>query len=153
MQEKKGIVQDNDPLSNYHQESVVPDSTRRILRGPLAPVNNFLNLLEWNIKDFFQAQKTIVKTTVGVILVIVYIVYFAFALSIDAERAADLIYITVFASFCFVYWLVKKLFGRQIWKRVLKPMSFAIDSRKTAIRWYSIACIRKVKVHSTLGLG
>ena len=111
------------------------EETRRVLRGPLAPVNNALNLLEENIHDFITEQHTTVKIACAVIFLILYIIYFAFAVSIDADRAADLIYVTAFAFFCIVYWLIKKFLGRSIWKTFLKPISLAMKARKRPIRW------------------
>jgi hypothetical protein len=111
------------------------DNTRRALRGPLGAINNALNFVEDSIRDFISKQKTIVKIIAAVIVLILYIIYFCFAVSIDAERAADLIYLTAFGFFCFFYWFIKKFFGKAIWNGCMKPIKDLILSRRRILTW------------------
>lgn len=122
--------------STINKSSYQPaETTRRIVRGPLKPINDGLNYLENSIRKFATEQKRGVQIIVAVIFLICYILYFAIAVSKDAERAADLIYVTVFAFVCFAYWLVKKLFGRRIWKSIMKPIAMAMAARKRYLKW------------------
>ncbi|XP_066924761.1 solute carrier family 28 member 3-like isoform X1 [Clytia hemisphaerica] len=111
------------------------DEARRVLRGPLAPVNNFLNMLEDNTRNFIQKESQTVKIVAAVIFLILYIIYFCFAVTLDAERAKDLIYVTVFGFFCLFYWLIKKFFGRVIWKSCLKPIVAFFEAKRKIFTW------------------
>lgn len=109
--------------------------TRRVLRGPLAPINNFLTDSEKRIVEMYRSQRTCAKASAGILFVIAYLIYFGFALSIDAERAVDLIYVTAFGFFCFFYWLVKRFFGSQISKCCCQPVGAFLISRKKYFKW------------------
>ena len=114
----------------------IANRTRRVLRGPLAPVNNFLTDLETRIIKFYHAQKTPVLIGTGVVFLIGYLIYFAFALSLDADRATDLIYVTAFGFFCFIYWLVKKFFGKQISHCCCQPVGNFFIARRRILNWF-----------------
>ena len=105
------------------------------LRGPLRPVNTFLNNIEHGAIDFYKEQNTFVKSAVAIVLVILYIVYFIFAIDYDFDKARNLVYITAFALFCFIYWAVKKYLGHTIWDSVLKPIQTAVLSKWRFIKW------------------
>jgi len=55
------------------------------------------------------------------------------------EPAIRLLAIQVFAVFCVIYWGIKKYFGYQIWKKVLRPVYMAInnfiESKWHIIKW------------------
>ena len=130
-------LQERDKPPSY-QSTINPqavEQTHRVVRGPLAPINNALNYLEKSICDFVTQQKRSVKIAAGIIFLILYTVYFAIAVSKDADRASDLIYVTVFAFICLAYWFIKKLFGKRIWKSILKPIGLAIATRKKYLIW------------------
>ena len=110
--------------------------TRRVLRGPLAPVNNALNFMEDSVRDFYKKQETHVLIGAGVVFLIGYLIYFAFAVSLDADRATDLIYVTAFGFFCFIYWLVKKFFGKQISHCCCQPLAHLFAGRKHILKWF-----------------
>ena len=110
--------------------------TRRVLRGPLAPVNNALNFVEDSVRDFVTKQDTHVKIGAGVVFLICYLIYFGFAVSLDADRATDLIYVTVFGFFCFGYWLVKKFLGKQISECCCQPIAHFCSTRKRILKWF-----------------
>ena len=120
--------------------------TRRVLRGPLAPVNNALNFMEDGVRDFVKEQETHVVIGASVVFLIGYLIYFVFAVSLDAERATDLIYVTAFGFFCFIYWFVKKLFGTQI-SECFAPIGNFIAGRKNILKWYVQIFLLKVGLH------
>lgn len=109
--------------------------TRRVLRGPLAPVNNALNFMEDGVRDFVKEQETHILIGAGVVCLIGYLIYFAFAVSLDAERATDLIYVTAFGFFCIIYWFLKKFFGETI-SKCFAPISNFFATRKNILSWY-----------------
>ena len=110
--------------------------TRRMLRGPLlGPINNFLTGTEKRIVEMYRSQRTCMKASAGILFVIAYLIYFGFALSIDAGRAVNLIYLTVFGLFCFFYWLVKKFFGTQISECCCQPVAAFLIPRKKYFKW------------------
>ena len=122
--------------SDYHAASPsLPDATRRVLRGPLAPVNNFLNLIEENSIEFYKENKPYIKSTLFVLCLIGYMIYFVFALTNDFDEAKDLLYVTVFGAVCLIYWFFKKHYGRPIWKNVLKPIKNQLKKVWKFIKW------------------
>ena len=113
----------------------IAERTRRVIRGPLAPVNNFLTRVETRTVEFFRSQQTPVKLFAGVVFLTGYLIYFGFAVSLDADRATDLIYVTVFGFFCVGYWLVKKFLGKQISEGCCQPVSNILKPRKKYLMW------------------
>ena len=95
-----------------------------------------MNFLEDGVRDFVAEQETHVMIGAAVVLLIGYLIYFVFAVSMDAERAADLIYVTVFGFFCFFYWLVKKFFGTQISECCCQPAENFFKAHKKVLKWW-----------------
>ena len=91
--------------------------------------------MEDGVVNFYNKQSTLVKLAFAIAFAILYVIYFGFAIDYDFDKARNLIYITAFAVFCFIYWLVKKYFGRTIWKHVLKPIRLAILSIWKYVKW------------------
>lgn len=123
----------NSPPPSY--DAVVPEQTRRLLRGPLAPVNNCLTFLEESVKTFVKENKRNTNIAIGVISLILYIIYFCFAVTLDFKRARNLVYITVFAAICFLYWLIKKFFGQAIDDNCCLPLKKVLSKFKRPLKW------------------
>lgn len=121
-----------------YQTAPLPDATKRTLRGPLAPVNNFLNAVEENTVSFVKEQESYVIGTFLLLLFCGYMVYFIIAVNKDFDRARDLVYVTCFGLFCILYWAVKKYCGRAIWKTILKPLHASLLSYWKFLKWLGI---------------
>ena len=129
---KEETLPENEKKESYQS---IPDITRSVVRNRLTPINDILNLVETKINEFFKAHKTVCVLSFGVLFLVGFLVYFCFAVTLDAERAKDLIYVTVFGFICLFYWLIKKFFGRVIWTRCFKPIAVAVDSHKRLLNW------------------
>lgn len=123
---------ENEKKESYQS---IPEITRSVVRTRLSPINDILNLAETRINEFFQAHKALCVLTFGIVFLVGFLVYFCFAVTMNAERAKDLIYVTVFGFFCLFYWLIKKFFGRVIWNRCFKPITVALDSHQRLLNW------------------
>ena len=129
---KEETLPENEKKESYQS---IPDITRSVVRNRLTPINDILNLVETKINEFFKAHKTVCVLSFGVLFLVGFLVYFCFAVTLDAERAKDLIYVTVFGFICLFYWLIKKFFGRVIWKSCLKPVVAVFEARRRIFTW------------------
>ena len=109
--------------------SLLPDVTRRILRGPLAPVNNFLDATEEKVREFSKNHKTILKGVFYVILGMGYLAYLIAACILNFERVRILVYITILSIGCATYWFIKKYFGDVIMRGIFEPIQIHFINR------------------------
>ena len=73
------------------------------------------------------------------LFVIGYLAYLVSACLLDVERARVLIYITAFAFFCVMYWLVKKHCGDVIATNLLHPLrANFVEKHWRVIKWTSM---------------
>lgn len=107
----------------------IPDVTRRVLRGPLAPVNNFLDGLEQGVKEFYSNNNFVIKGLIYATALIGFLAYLIIALYMDFKRARVLLYLTIITAVCVMYSLVKKYFGHVIEQRVYQPIQTNIIDR------------------------
>lgn len=122
--------------AHYQATENVPEKTRQtIRRGPLSCVNNCFTLIEESAVAFVKNNKTTVKLVVTLILMALYIAYFVVAVNIDFDRARNLVYVTAFGLFCFLYWLLKKHCGRVIWKNCMKPIQMFVLKNWNFFKW------------------
>ena len=126
------------------QNGVPPDKSERkpeeaaqeTSRGGLCtPVDKLLSYFENIFTHFYSENTSLVKLVVIAVLCGGYLAYFMVACIKDFKRARDLFAITMFALFCFFYWLVKKLFGEAINDRVFVPLTNAVKSKWTFVKW------------------
>ena len=94
----------------------------RIARGPMAPINNCLNMVTDGVMNFFKKHSRWTKICFWLLLLVAFTAYLVAACVKDFDRVQDLFAVSMFGYFCLIYSLVKKYFGRRIWKSLLKPI-------------------------------
>ena len=63
------------PLINNNKQPTIPTVTRRVLRGPLAPVNNLMNTIEDTALKVYNQHKVVVRGLLCVVFVTTYLAY------------------------------------------------------------------------------
>eukprot|EP00794_Sanderia_malayensis_P000551 gene551-1208_t len=122
-----------------HHEDEDPDDYPS--QGICAPLDKVLTFIETIFKTFYFKNSSLVKMVAGGILCGGYVAYFLVACWKDFKRARDLFAVTMFALFCFLYWLVKKFFGEKIDKYVITPVVKAIKSKWKFVKWGCILVV------------
>ena len=132
--QKEDIAMTNDDEKKESYQSI-PELTRSVVRSRLSPINDILSVAETRVNDYYKSHKRACILTFGLLFLIGFLVYFCFAVSLDADRARDLIYVTAFGFFCLFYWLIKKFFGRVIWNRCMKPIAVSVKNNQRIFNW------------------
>ncbi|XP_070575265.1 solute carrier family 28 member 3-like [Ptychodera flava] len=89
------------------------------------------------VYGFFNKYKRQLKIGIVVIVLILYAIYFCYALYYNFEEAVALLVITVFVVFCFAYAYMRDNFGSRIHSAICMPLTAFADKHWNVIRWVS----------------
>ena len=96
---------------------------------------NCVTSIQNKTKVFCGTYSSVITKIVAVVCLILYTVYFAFAINYSYELAETLIWITVLVVLCIVYVFIRDTFGDQISEHCLDPMINFISQRWSTLQW------------------
>jgi len=126
------------PPTMTHTESESSNMGVQLARGPLSPVNNFINMMTDETTSFFKKHQYWTKMCAFAIFFGGFTAYLIAACMMDFDRAQNLFAVSIFGYFCFFYSLVKKYLGGTLWKNIGKPMQGFIKKYWRYFKWSAI---------------
>ncbi|CAD5122328.1 unnamed protein product [Dimorphilus gyrociliatus] len=120
------------PITSYESNSDL--DSRRESASKLVQFRIGLN-------NFYQNNTSAVIKLILLILLIGYSVYFGLAIRHSVSGAKPLIVITSIVVFFLIYYALKAVFGKKIYKSVLKPMEQAFRRNSTWIKYIVIPLV------------
>jgi len=96
---------------------------------------NIPKFFQETITDFFRSYKDIIYKVVGVVVLIGYTVYFAFAVKHSVDTALALIVITGITVFLVAYVWVRDHWGAIIYRKCMHPVDVVLSNNWYWIKW------------------
>ncbi|CAH1785453.1 unnamed protein product [Owenia fusiformis] len=96
------------------------------------------------VHGFFTGDKKRTRVLLWIcaaVFAVAWVVYLGFANAHNIQTAIPLDIITGFVIFCIAYYLVKKYFGKAIYKKCFKPLGAAIDRYWKVLKWILLALV------------
>ncbi|ESN95918.1 hypothetical protein HELRODRAFT_178835 [Helobdella robusta] len=97
---------------------------------------NWVHSLQKSCSNFFHKYKRETIWLVGILCIILYFIYFTFAIIYDFQLAIALIACTGVVLFCIGYSFVDSLFGDKLDKMFCSPIDRAISNNWHIIKWF-----------------
>ncbi|XP_070574763.1 solute carrier family 28 member 3-like [Ptychodera flava] len=129
-------IDGKDESSDGDDDDDDDDDGSNIVSDPDNCFSKKVRKVQTSIYGFFHKYKRQMKIGLYAILLILYTVYFGYAMYYSFKNAIALFAMTVFAVLCVAYMFAKKYLGDKI-KEVYQPIIKFVDKHWNIVRWLS----------------